>query len=278
MENFDKIIQNALLEDIGTGDITSIATIAQDAEYEGVFLAKADGVVAGLEVMQRVFAMINEKVEITPLVEDGARVKKGDHIALAKGPGRWLLTGERVALNFMQRMSGIATQTRKMMDEVEGTKAIILDTRKTVPGLRNIDKWAVRLGGGMNHRMRLDDMVMIKDNHIEAAGSISRAVRLVRMTDGDNRPIEVEVKNIRELREALPLKVDRIMLDNMSTRQMKRAVEITNGATPLEASGNVTLKSVARIAKTGVDFISSGALTHSVTALDISFDLKPSGE
>jgi nicotinate-nucleotide pyrophosphorylase (carboxylating) len=212
-------------------------------------------------------------VELSPSASDGDGVARGQVFATIHGPCRALLTGERVALNFLQRMSGIATLTRRFVEAVEGTRAVILDTRKTAPGLRLLDKWAVRLGGGQNHRIGLYDMALIKDNHIAAVGSITEAVKRVRALDERHRPIEVEVTSLEQLREALPLDVDRILLDNMSLDQMREAVRAANGKTPLEASGNVTLDNVAQVAATGVDFISVGALTHSVKALDISLDL-----
>lgn len=265
------IIAQALAEDIGSGDVTSLATIPPDLAHAGELVAKAPGVIAGLAVARQVFQTLNPAVEFQPAVEDGERVSGGTHIATVRGPAQALLTGERVALNFLQRMSGIATLTRRYVDAVAGTRATIIDTRKTVPGLRLLDKWAVALGGGGNHRIGLYDMALIKDNHITAAGGIRTAVARVRERWGDNLPIEVEVKNLAELQEALPLGVDQIMLDNMSLDEMRAAVEFVQGAVPLEASGNVSLETVAAVAATGVDFISVGKLTHSVEALDISF-------
>jgi nicotinate-nucleotide pyrophosphorylase (carboxylating) len=265
-------IQAALVEDVGPGDVTSQATLPADLWYNGRFLAKAPGIIAGLEVVAQVCAAVDPAIRLTPLVADGDQVKRGTIIATVEGPARSLLTAERTALNFLQRMSGIASLTRRFVDAVAGTNAVILDTRKTAPGLRAIDKWAVRLGGGQNHRYGLYDMVLIKDNHIAAVGGISEAVARARSA-AQNLPIEVEVKNLAELDEALALTVDRIMLDNMSLAEMREAVERTNGRCPLEASGNVSLETVAAIAATGVDYISSGALTHSVMALDISLDL-----
>lgn len=274
------IIRRALAEDIGDGDVTANNTIPAQATVTGRFLAKASGIVAGLEVAAMVFHELDPGIELTPFVQDGDRVERGDILAVVHGRGRAILSGERVALNIMQRMSGIATATRRYVDAVAGTGAVILDTRKTAPGLRVLDKWAVRLGGGQNHRTGLYDMALIKDNHIAAVGGLTEAVRRVRagwLRAGDerHRPIEVEVQNLDQLREALPLAVARIMLDNMSLDQMREAVRITAGRTPLEASGNVNLNTVADIAATGVDFISVGALTHSVIALDISLDLDP---
>jgi len=268
------ILQNALAEDIGDGDVTTNCIVPPDATLTGQFIAKADGILAGLAVAQLTFALLDDRVSFTSFCSDGDYANNKTVIATVSGPGRALLGGERVALNLLQRMSGIATMTRHFVDAVAGTGAIILDTRKTAPGLRLLDKWAVELGGGQNHRFGLYDMVMIKDNHIAAAGGITEAVKRVRAGDERHRPIEVEVKNLDELRETLELAVDRILLDNMSLDEMRQAVEIANQRTPLEASGNVNLETVADIAATGVDFISVGALTHSVRAMDISLLLQ----
>jgi nicotinate-nucleotide pyrophosphorylase (carboxylating) len=212
-------------------------------------------------------------VQMESWVAEGDAVAAGTRLGVVRGAARALLTAERVALNFLQRMSGIATLTRHYVDAVAASRAAILDTRKTAPGLRLLDKWAVSVGGGVNHRIGLYDMIMIKDNHITAAGGITAAVEAVRRQDDRRRPIEVEVKNLEELHEALALNLDQIMLDNMRPEVMAEAVEIVAGRTPLEASGNVSLETVAAIAATGVDYISVGKLTHSVEALDISFKL-----
>ena len=270
----DGIIHRALAEDLGDGDVTTLNTIPADAEYTGDFLVKAPGVIAGLQVAARVFATLDPAVHFQTFAPDGDRVSHGDIVATVTGPGRAILSGERVALNLLQRMSGIATATRRYVDAVAGTRGVILDTRKTAPGLRVLDKWAVRLGGGQNHRIGLYDMALIKDNHIAAVGSITEAVRRVRVGDPRQRPIEVEVTNLDQLREALALPIDRILLDNMSHEMMRAAVKLAAGKIPLEASGNVNLDTVAAVAATGVDFISVGALTHSVKALDISLDLR----
>ncbi|MCE7984112.1 MAG: carboxylating nicotinate-nucleotide diphosphorylase [Caldilinea sp. CFX5] len=273
-------IQRALAEDVRDGDVTTLCTVASDASYEGKFIAKATGVVAGLTVVQLTFDLVTllygagQPVNFQAHVVDGQAVERGAVIATVHGPGQVLLTAERTALNFLQRMSGIATLTARYVEAVHGTTAQILDTRKTAPGLRTLDKWAVALGGGANHRHGLYDMVLIKENHVAAAGGIRAAVERVRNLDQRNRPIEVEVRSLAELQEALPLRVDQIMLDNMELAQMREAVRLTNGATPLEASGNVSLTTVADIAATGVDYISVGKLTHSVEAFDISFLLK----
>jgi nicotinate-nucleotide pyrophosphorylase (carboxylating) len=270
----ETIVRRALEEDMGDGDVTTDCTLSPTAILKGQFMAKEAGIVAGLEVAKLTFALLNERVEFTPRVTDGDPVEIGQVIATLGGPGRALLSGERVALNFLQRMSGIATLTHRFVEAVQGTPAVILDTRKTAPGLRLLDKWAARLGGGQNHRFGLYDMVLIKDNHIAAVGSISQAVERVRAGDKRRRPIEVEVKTLAELQEALDLGIERIMLDNMSPAEMRQAVSLTNGHVPLEASGNITLENVATVAATGVNYISVGALTHSVRALDISLLLE----
>jgi len=273
-----RIIRAALAEDVGDGDVTTLTTIPESALFEGELVAKDDGIIAGLNVARQVFAQLDSRVAWAPTaVQDGDRVRSGQIIARLYGPGRALLTGERVALNLLQRMSGIATLTRRYVDAVQGTRATILDTRKTAPGLRVLDKWAVRLGGGQNHRSGLYDMVLIKDNHIAAVGSIGEAVRRVRAGDSRGRPVEVEVTSLEQLREAVQLPVDRIMLDNMTLDEMREAVKVTGGRVPLEASGKVNLNTVDAIAATGVDFISCGALTHSVEALDISLELRAGG-
>jgi nicotinate-nucleotide pyrophosphorylase (carboxylating) len=254
-EEVDRIIRTALTEDVGDGDVTTLATVPDGALFRGDLVAKADGIVAGLEVARRVFAQLDPSVHWIGSARDGDPVRAGQVLARLEGPGRALLTGERVALNLLQRMSGIATLTCRFVDAVEGTHAMILDTRKTAPGLRALDKWAVRLGGGQNHRSGLYDMALIKDNHIAAIGSIREAVRRVRIAGG----------------------ADRIMLDNMTLDQMRKAVKIAGGRVPLEASGKVNLRRVSAIARTGVDYISCGALTHSVKALDISLELRGGG-
>jgi len=275
-EQISAIVQRALAEDVGPGDVTSQWILPPEMEVHGCFLAKAQGVLAGLEVVRQVFQQVDECIAFQPCMKDGDAISKGDIVATVGGPAASILTAERTALNFLQRMSGIATLTRRYVEAVAGTKATILDTRKTAPGLRLLDKWAVRLGGGQNHRLGLYDMVLIKDNHIAAAGGITQAVERVRQRNRQGLAVEVEVKSLAELGEALALDVDRIMLDNMDLGEMRRAVEVTAGQVPLEASGNVTLENVAAIAATGVDYISVGALTHSVKALDISLEVNHS--
>jgi nicotinate-nucleotide pyrophosphorylase (carboxylating) len=274
LENLHAIIHRALEEDIGSGDITTLSTVPAKSVLKGTFIAKESGVIAGLEVVRETLQYLDKQVSFSPKVADGKHIVKGTVLATVRGKGRVLLTAERTALNFLQRMSGIATLTRAYVDAVKGTDTVILDTRKTSPGNRLLDKQAVLLGGGANHRFGLFDMVLIKDNHIAAAGGITQAVTQVWATDTMKRLIEVEVKNLEELREALSLKVDRILLDNMDIKTLREAVRFTAGRVPLEASGNITLKNVAAVAATGVDMISVGALTHSVRALDISFLIK----
>ena len=273
------LLRAALAEDLGDGDVTTECTVPQASLLAGRFLAKAPGVAAGLEVAARVLTLVDPAVRVELAVADGQAVTAGMVLGTVLGPGRALLSGERTALNILQRMSGIATLTRQFVDAVAGTRAVILDTRKTAPGLRALDKWAVRLGSGQNHRHGLYDMVLIKDNHIAAVGGyIPAAVARVRAGDPRRRPIEVEVRTLDELRAALPLNVDRILLDNMDLDTLRAAVEITSGRTPLEASGNMSLERVPAVAATGVDFISVGALTHSAAALDISLKLHPPGD
>jgi nicotinate-nucleotide pyrophosphorylase (carboxylating) len=270
LPQLEPIILGALAEDIGDGDITTLCTVLPETLLTGRFVAKKAGVMAGLAVARLTFALVDERVEFTPRVADGDQVTSGQILATVQGPGRALLSGERVALNFLQRMSGIATLTRRFVNAVQDTSATILDTRKTAPGLRLLDKWAVRLGGGQNHRFGLYDMALIKENHIAAVGTISETVARVRAGDDKKRAIEVEVTTLVELKEALTLEVDRILLDNMSLDEMREAVRLANGRTPLEASGNISLENVAEVAATGVDYISVGMLTHSVQAMDIS--------
>lgn len=274
LQSLHVIIHRALEEDLGDGDITTLSTVPTRSVLKGTFIAKESGIIAGLDVVRETFKYLDPRISFSACVHDGKRVSKETILATVRGNGRALLVAERTALNFFQRMSGIATTTRKYVDAVHRTKAIIVDTRKTAPGLRLLDKWAVRLGGGQNHRFGLYDMVLIKENHIAAAGGISQAVARVRATDKKKRYIEVEVRNLTELNEALKLNVDRILLDNMNLKQMRKAVRITSGRTKLEASGNISLENAAAVAATGVDTISVGKLTHSVRALDISFLIK----
>jgi nicotinate-nucleotide pyrophosphorylase (carboxylating) len=262
-------IRRAIAEDVGTGDVTTDSIVPADARAKVQIVAKQSGVIAGLEIARTVFLQFDDQIVFRPQVQDGAVVSQGQIIADVSGAVRALLTGERTALNFLGRMSGIATLTRQFVDAVAGTRAVILDTRKTAPGLRASDKLAVRLGGGQNHRHGLFDMVLIKDNHSDFAGSVTEAVERVRAT-GTTLEIEVEARSIEEVREALDLKVERILLDNMTTEMMSEAVRLNDGFAKLEASGNVTLATVRQIAETGVDFISVGALTHSPPTFDVS--------
>ena len=262
-------IRRALAEDIGVGDVTTNLLVAPEASAVARIIAKQDGFVSGLSIAQAVFLMLDVDMRFSLNAGDGAEVTSGQLLLESKGSARAILTGERTALNFLGRMSGIATLTRKFVMAIAGTKATILDTRKTAPGLRAIDKLAVQHGGGGNHRFGLYDMILIKDNHIDSAGSISDAVRVVKEAD-NQLEIEVEAKNIKEVQEALDLGVKRILLDNVSLAEMRDAVAINNGRAKFEASGNVTLQNVHEIAETGVDFISVGALTHSAPAFDVS--------
>jgi nicotinate-nucleotide pyrophosphorylase (carboxylating) len=264
-------IQRALEEDIGAGDATTDAIVPAEAAMNGHILAKQEGIVAGLDVAQTVFRLLDESVDLATHVDEGARVQAGQILASVSGPAQAILKGERVAMNLLGRMSGIATLTRRFVEAVAGTGAIILDTRKTAPGLRALDKLAVRRGGGENHRMGLYDMILIKDNHIDLAGSLEEAVRLAQAANTELE-IEVEARTIEDVRQAVELGVKRIMLDNMEVDQMAQAVALVAGRAKLEASGNVRLENVRQIAETGVDYISIGALTHSVQALDVSLD------
>jgi len=272
------IVKRALVEDIGKGDITTEAVYSGSERAKGIFIAKQDGVVAGLALAKFIFAELSDEIRFESSVLDGEKVKKGTEMATIEGPAGKILTGERTALNFMQRMSGIATETDKYVSLVNHTSAKILDTRKTVPGHRYLDKWAVRLGGGANHRMRLDDRFLIKENHITVAGAIPKAIQSCLDYKSQQKldaEIEIEVQNLDQLDEVLALNgVTYVLLDNMSTDRMKKAVQKAQGKVLLEASGNVNLATVKEIAETGVDFISVGALTHSVTAMDISLIFK----
>jgi nicotinate-nucleotide pyrophosphorylase (carboxylating) len=268
-----KIIKNALAEDIGTGDITTQATVNAKKKGRALAIAKDNFVIAGVDVFAETFKCLDKNIKIKRIMNDGSRVKKGALIAEVSGSLSNILKAERVSLNLFQRMSGIATLTAKYVEAVRGCKAVILDTRKTVPNMRILDKMAVRLGGGTNHRIGLYDGVLIKDNHIEAAGGITAAVNAQRRQLPRKMKIEVETKNLMEVKEALRCGVDIIMLDNMSVPAMKKAVDLVAGGALIEASGNVSLKNVDRIAAIGVDYISVGELTHSVRAADISLKI-----
>jgi nicotinate-nucleotide pyrophosphorylase (carboxylating) len=272
-----RLVELALMEDIGMGDLTSDAIIDEGDLGSAEFLCKEPGIIAGLDVVALVFELCDHSITLSRRMADGQAVKAGEVIALADGSARGLLKGERTALNFIQRMSGIATATARYVRAVEGTGARITDTRKTVPGLRVLDKLAVRLGGGVNHRFGLDDMILVKDNHIVAAGGIARAVQLCReyITANDiTARLEVETKNLAEVDEALTCTgIDRIMLDNFQPDLMRKAVGRIDHSVEVEASGGITLETIRAVAETGVDFISVGALTHSVKGLDISLEL-----
>lgn len=269
------IVDRALDEDIKTGDLTTNLLIPEDRMASAFIVAKEDGIIAGLPVAEIVFKKINEDIEFVFLAEDGEKINRGDKLAEIKGSFRAILTGERLALNLLQRMSGIATETSKYVDAIKDLNTKLLDTRKTAPGLRILDKYAVKAGGGTNHRIGLYDMVMIKDNHIEVAGSITRAVENIKKHIRPEIKIEVETKNLDEVREAINAEVDVIMLDNMDNETMQQAVKIIASRCKTEASGNITLARIRSVAETGVDFISVGAVTHSVIALDISLYIEP---
>ncbi|MTI46449.1 MAG: carboxylating nicotinate-nucleotide diphosphorylase [Firmicutes bacterium] len=262
-----------LIEDMNNGDITTDNLIDASSVSEAEIMAKEDGVICGLELAERIFTFLDGAVKFNRLRKDGDSVKKGDIIAKIQGSTRTILTGERTALNFMQRLSGIATMASRYSERAKGYKARVVDTRKTTPGLRALEKYAVKTGGAYNHRFNLSDAVMIKDNHIKAAGGIKEAVEQIRVKIPHTVKIEVEVEDLEGLQEALDVNTDIIMLDNMSDEEMKEAVEINNGKAILEASGNITLERVESVAQTGVDVISVGALTHSVKALDISLNI-----
>jgi nicotinate-nucleotide pyrophosphorylase (carboxylating) len=262
-------LKRALDEDIGPGDVTTNSIVPLEATLRGQIVAQQNGVVAGFDVARQVFLLLDEQIDFTVNVAEGGLVATGAVLANLSGSARALLTGERSVLNFLGRMSGIATLTRQFVDVVSGTKAIILDTRKTAPGLRAIDKLAVRRGGAKNHRTGLYDMVLIKDNHIDFAGSLTEAVRRVRAS-ASTLEIEVEARTIEDVRLALETGVPRILLDNMTIQALQEAVQLNAGRAKLEASGNVTLANVRAIAETGVDFISVGALTHSARVFDLN--------
>lgn len=270
------LIEQALKEDIGPGDATSLSTLPEDLTLTGRIVAKAPGIIAGLPIVEAVLARVDPRLRLTAYMQDGQDVTAGDLIAEVTGPARSLLAAERTLLNFLQHLSGVATLTAQYADAVAHTDARILDTRKTLPGYRVLEKYAVRMGGGFNHRLGLYDMILIKDNHIDAAGSITLAVQRARAAY-PHLPIEVEVRTLDELREALALfpPLDRILLDNMDLETLRAAVQLAAGRVPLEASGNMTLERVPAVAETGVDFISVGALTHSAPALDISMKIAP---
>ena len=268
--NADPLILSALQEDITSEDITTNSVMPHYQLGEVELICKEDGVIAGLDVFKRVFTLLNESTEVTFTCKDGDRVRKGEKLGIIRGDIRVLLSGERTALNFLQRMSGIATYTRKIADLLEGTKTKLLDTRKTTPNMRVFEKYAVKVGGGYNHRYNLSDGILLKDNHIGAAGGVKEAVQMAKEYAPFVRKIEIEVENLDMLREALEAGADIIMLDNMSVEDMREAVKLCAGKAETECSGNVTKENVAKLVDIGVDYISSGALTHSSPILDLS--------
>ncbi|CAN5779285.1 carboxylating nicotinate-nucleotide diphosphorylase [soil metagenome] len=269
-------VRMALEEDLGYGDLTTGATVPPDVEVEGVIIARASGVVAGLPVAREVFAELDRALSFDEVVHDGAPVEPDDAIAEIYGSARAILSGERVALNFLQQLSGVATATRSIVEQLEGTQAVLLDTRKTVPGLRALQRYAVRVGGGSNHRFNLFDGVLIKENHIIAAGGIASALDRARAAVGPFTPVEIEIERLDQLEGAIRHGADMILLDNMTPDQMCEAVAIVNGRVKLEASGDITIERAKVIAETGVDYLSSGALTHSAPALNLSLRLDAS--
>lgn len=270
----DSLIKTAISEDINYIDVSADILIPENQRNDSYFIAKDDGILCGLDCAMRVFSLLDETFEFNALKKDGDTVQKGDIIVEFNGKTRELLKGERTALNIIQHMSGIATATHKAVELCEGTKASVADTRKTLPGLRALQKYAVACGGGRNHRFNLSDGAMLKDNHIDAGGGIIPAVKTLRSKLGHMVKIEVETRNEDEVRQAVLASADVIMLDNMTCEQMANAVKIIDGKALTEASGNITLSNIAEVAKTGVDIISLGALTHSVKAFDISMKMK----
>ncbi len=266
----DKYIKMALEEDINSEDVSTNAVMPEYKKGEVELICKEDGIIAGLMVFERVFTLLDPKTQVTCHVKDGDEVKKGEVLAVVTGDIRVLLSGERTALNYLQRMSGIATYTHSVVRLLEGTRTTLLDTRKTTPGMRVFEKYAVRVGGGANHRYNLSDGVLLKDNHIDAAGGVAQAVKAARAYAPFVRKIEVETENLDMVREAVEAGADIIMLDNMTPDQMAEAVQLINGRAETECSGNVTRENINAVAQLGVDYISSGALTHSAPILDIS--------
>lgn len=268
--NVDELIWMALKEDITSEDITTNAIMREDKQGQAQLLCKQDGVIAGLEVFERVFQLLDEKTQVEFYFKDGNRVKNGDLLATVTGDIRTILSGERVALNYLQRMSGIATHTRQLVDLLGDAKTKLLDTRKTTPNMRIFEKYAVKVGGGTNHRYNLSDGILIKDNHIGAAGGIKKAVEMAKEYAPFVRKIEVEVESLEQVQEALDAGADIIMLDNMDNATMKKAVAVIDGRAETECSGNVTAERVKDIIETGVDYVSCGALTHSSPIMDVS--------
>ena len=266
-------VKSALMEDIGFGDVTTDSIVNESEIFTASLVSRCEGIICGLEVFKTVFRVLSDKVQIDLLKKDGDEIKKGDILATLKGPGKYLLLGERVALNYIQRMSGIATETRKYKNAIGDLPCKIVDTRKTTPNFRAFEKYSVKIGGGALHRFNLSDCAMIKDNHIKVAGSVTNAVKTVKANLSHAHKIELECDNIEQIKEALPLGVDIIMLDNMSLEQMKEAVELINHRAVVEASGNVNLDTVRKIAECGVDIISSSAIVAKAPTLDIALDM-----
>lgn len=279
-----RLIDWALQEDLGTGDCTSMSSVPEGMLHEGFVLAKEDGVVAGIEVAREVFRLVDDSVQFEALTRDGEAIVQGDVVIRVNGPARSILSAERLALNFLQRMSGVSTMTRRAAEALRGTPTRVLDTRKTTPGLRAFEKWAVQLGGGVNHRMGLYDMILIKDNHVDYAGSMTAALRGVQSYFERGNPrvtVVVEVRSMSELEEAmtassdLGLALERLLLDNFTPNQVREAVRWVDGRLPLEASGGIDLSNLRLFGEAGVDFVSMGALTHSVKSLDLSLKSQP---
>ena len=266
-------IKQALREDIGFGDITTESIVSEDKIFEASLVSRVDGIVCGLNVFKTVFKILSEKVEIVLLFNDGDKISKGDILATIKGPGKYILLGERVALNYIQRMSGIATETNKYQNAIGELPCKIVDTRKTTPNFRAFEKYSVKIGGGSLHRFNLSDCAMIKDNHIKVAGSVANAINMVKANLSHAHKIELECDTLDQIKEALPLGVDIIMLDNMNLDQMKEAVQLINHQAVVEASGNVNLSTVRQIAECGVDIISSSAIVAKAPTLDIALDM-----
>ena len=275
LSNFyvEEHVKNALQEDIGFGDVTTESIISEDKIFEAKLTSRVEGIVCGLEVFKTVFKVLSDKVEVNLLFKDGNKITKGDVLAEIKGSAKYILLGERVSLNYIQRMSGIATETRKYQDAIGELPCKIVDTRKTTPNFRAFEKYAVKCGGGALHRFNLSDCAMIKDNHIQVAGGVTNAVKMVKANLSHAHKIELECDNLEQVKEALPLSVDIIMLDNMSLEQMKEAVTLINHKAIVEASGNVSLNTVRSIAECGVDIISSSAIVAKAPALDLGLDM-----
>lgn len=273
-QQIDEIILMSLKEDISYGDITTDSLITDVCNVEGNLIAKESGILAGINIFNRVFNLLDDTITIVNYKKDGDKLDKGDIIATINGKAKGILKGERTALNLLQRMSGIATSTNQLVMAIEGTNAKVVDTRKTIPGLRILDKYAVKIGGGYNHRFNLSDAVMIKDNHIKAVGTILKAVNMAKESIPHTMKIEVEVETLEQVKEALRANADIIMLDNMDYNNMSEAVRLIGDNAITEASGNISINTIRQVAETGVDIISCGAITHSVKALDISLKFK----